>query len=62
MKMVVKRVHCKVDKRLVTPRVQQNGEITKLLCPRCNNVIYVKEDWGWRFPNGSEPPVTTTSK
>ena len=58
MKMVIKRVHCPVDKRLVRPQVQQSGETTKLVCPICNAVIYVREDWGWRFPKNGEPVAT----
>jgi len=57
MKMVIKRVYCKVDKKLVMPQVQQSGETTKLVCPHCDTAIYVKEDWGWRFPKNGEPAL-----
>lgn len=50
MKMIIKKVYCPVDKKLVMPREQQTGEITRLVCPKCGTVLYVKEDWGWRFP------------
>jgi hypothetical protein len=50
MKMVVKKTYCPVDKELVKPQEQKNGEVTKLVCSRCGTVLYVKEDWGWRHP------------
>jgi|GEM_PF-1456382 len=50
MKMVTKRTHCPACSRLVMPKVQGSGETTKLICPFCDMVLYVKEDWGWRFP------------
>ena len=50
LKMVVKKTYCPVDKKLVMPQEQKNGEIIKLVCPKCATVLYVKEDWGWRFP------------
>ncbi len=50
LKMVVKRTYCPVDKALVMPQEKKNGEATKLVCPKCGTVLYVKEDWGWRFP------------
>ena len=50
MKMVTKKVYCPVDKKLVLPAEQKNGETLRLVCPRCNTVLYVQEDWGWRFP------------
>jgi uncharacterized Zn finger protein (UPF0148 family) len=55
MKMVIKRVHCPVDKKLVMPQVQHSGETTKLVCPHCDTVVYVKENWGWRFPKNGAP-------
>ena len=48
--MVIKKTYCPVDKKLVMPQEQKNGETTKLVCPKCGAVLYVKEDWGWRFP------------
>ncbi len=50
MKMVIKKTHCPVDKKLVMPLEQKAGDGTKLVCPKCATVLYVKEDWGWRFP------------
>jgi len=50
MKMVIKKTYCPVDKKLVMPLEQKSSETTKLICPRCATVLYVKEDWGWRFP------------
>ena len=50
LKMVVKKTYCPVDKKLVMPQEQKNGEITKLVCPKCATVLYIKEDWGWRYP------------
>jgi hypothetical protein len=32
------------------PKEQKSGETTKLVCPKCATVLYVKEDWGWRYP------------
>ncbi|MCL2706708.1 MAG: hypothetical protein FWE97_00845 [Dehalococcoidia bacterium] len=55
MKMVNKRVYCPIDKKLVRPRVQQSVDTTKLVCPNCSTVIYVQENWGWRFPKNGEP-------
>jgi len=60
MKMVTKRVYCPVDKKLVMPREQQNGESVKLVCSRCNTVVYVKENWGWRFPKNGV--IASTAK
>jgi hypothetical protein len=50
MKMVIKKTYCPVDKKLVMPQEQKSGETIKLVCPKCTSVLYVKEDWGWRFP------------
>jgi len=50
MKLVVKKTYCPVDKRLVLPQEQKNGETAKLVCPRCGTVLFVKEGWGWRYP------------
>ena len=50
MKMVIKKAYCPVDKKLVMPQEQKNGDIIRLVCPKCETVLYVKENWGWRFP------------
>ena len=50
MKMVIKKTYCPVDKKLVMPQEQKNGDIIRLVCPKCETVLYVKENWGWRFP------------
>jgi len=53
MKMVVKRTHCPADKKLVMPKLIKGGESTKLTCPICGRVLYVKKDWGWLFPKNA---------
>ena len=50
MKMVIKKTYCPVDKKLVMPHEQKNGETIRLVCPKCATVLYVKKDWGWHFP------------
>jgi uncharacterized protein YbaR (Trm112 family) len=50
LKMIVKKTYCPVDKKLVMPHEQKTGEVTKLVCPKCATVLYIKEDWGWRYP------------
>ena len=48
VKLVVKKVYCTKCQKLVMPNQEQEKTDLRLLCPRCQGVIYTRGFFTWR--------------
>ena len=49
MEFCIKKVYCPRCNRLVKGRKQLTNTNVRILCPRCDIAIWIKDDISWRY-------------
>ena len=49
MKLAIKKTYCSNCRRLVRGQERKNNGHLELVCPRCNRVLWTRNDLGWRY-------------
>ena len=49
MKLSVKKTYCSNCRGLVRGQERKNNDHLELVCPRCNRVLWTRNDLGWSY-------------
>jgi Zn finger protein HypA/HybF involved in hydrogenase expression len=49
MKIAPKKVYCSNCKKLVKGKEQKTDSTVRIICPKCNKPVWVREGFSWRY-------------
>jgi len=52
MKLVVKKIYCPTCLKLVMPIEEKTPTGSRIVCQKCKNVIWTKDNFAWRHFKG----------